>query len=144
MLLILLIKSKVTNDGNINTFYACTHCIKATRNRFVILHSLNMVFGVFWSLYLVMQLTGFIQQSQGTDTMLTSLKNLVIDNSRSTVTFNSTMLRKLFALSANRPGMENNNHGSLVLTRYINKFFFDMQWPGYEALLKSVILILLF
>nr|XP_022296813.1 complement C1q-like protein 3 [Crassostrea virginica] len=37
--------------------------------------------------------------------MMTSLKNLVIDNSRSTVTFNSTMLRKLFALSANRPGM---------------------------------------
>ena len=101
-----------------NTFYAFTHCIKATRNRFVILHSLNMVFGVFWSLYLVMQLTGFIQQSQGTDTMLTSLKNLVIDNSRSTVTFNSTMLRKLFASSANRPGMENNNHGSLLFFMY--------------------------
>nr|XP_022295932.1 complement C1q subcomponent subunit A-like [Crassostrea virginica] len=38
--------------------------------------------------------------------MLTSLKNLVIDNSRFTVTFNSTVLRKLFALSANRPGLQ--------------------------------------
>ena len=97
-----------------NTFYACTHCKKATRNRFMIIYSLKMVFGIFWSLYLVLQLTGFIHLSQNTETMLTSLKNLVIDNSRSTVTFNSTMLRNLFTSSANRPGMENNNYGFLL------------------------------
>ena len=109
-----------------NTFFACIHCIKATKNKIVILHSLNMVCGICCLLYLVLSLTGFTHQSQSTKTnMMTSLKNLVIDNSRSTVTFNSTMLRNLFALSANRPGMENNNHGSLILT--LNIIFFMYQ-----------------
>ena len=121
--------SKVTNDGNMNPFFACTHCIKATRKTFVILDSLIMVCGFYLTLYLVFSLTGFTQQSQSTRTMLTSLKNLVMDNSRSTVTFNSTVLRKLFALSANRPGMENDNYGSLLLTLY-QYICFDIQWFG--------------
>ena len=121
-----------------NTFFACTHCIKATSNRFVILDSLIIVCGIYLSLYLVFSLTAFTQQSHSTRTMLTSLKNLVIDNSRSTVTFNSTMLRKLFALSANRPGMENNNYGSLLLTLFM--FRKAVVW----VLPMSVILILLF
>ena len=74
-------------------FSTSTHSIKATRNRFVILDSLIMVCGICWSLYLFLSLTGLTYQSQSTKTMLTSLKNLVIDNSRSTVTFNSTLLR---------------------------------------------------
>nr|XP_022301614.1 complement C1q subcomponent subunit B-like [Crassostrea virginica] len=41
----------------------------------------------------------FTDQTQCTDTTLTSLKNLVIDNSRTTVTFNPTALRTLIALS---------------------------------------------
>ena len=101
-----------------NTFFACIQCIKATRNRFVILDSLIMVCGICCLLYLVLSLTGFTHQSLSTKTMLTSLKNLVIDNSRSTVTFNSTMLRKLFALSADRPGMKYHDYGSLLFFMY--------------------------
>ena len=109
-----------------NTFFAYIHCIKATKNKFVILHSLNMVCGICCLLYLVLSLTGFTHQSQSTKTnMMTSLKKLVIDNSRSTVSFNSTMLRKLFDSSANRPGMEYHDYGSLLFFMHI-----DMQCQG--------------
>ena len=119
-----------------NTFFACIHCIKATKNKIVILHYLNMVCGICCLLYLVLSLTGFTHQSQSTKTMLTSLKNLVIDNSRSTVTFNSTMLRKLFDSSANRPGMEYHDYGSLL--------FFMYRHAMSRVLPMSVLLILLF
>ena len=120
-----------------NTFFAYIHCIKATKNKFVILHSLNMVCGICCLLYLVLSLTGFTHQSQSTKTnMMTSLKNLVIDNSRSTVTFNSTMLRKLFASSANRPGMKYHDYGSLL--------FFMYRYAMSRVLPLSVLLILLF
>ena len=110
-------------------FFTSTHSIKATRNRFVLLDSLIMVCGICWSLYLVLSLTGFTHQSQSRETMLTSLKNLVIDNSRSTVTFNSTLLRKLFASSANKHGMESNDYRFLLLMLY-QLLCFDIQWPG--------------
>ena len=58
-----------------------------------------MVYKIFISLYLVLSMIKFTDQSQSTDTILTSLKNLVIDNSRTTVTFNSTALRTLITLS---------------------------------------------
>ena len=58
-----------------------------------------MVYKIFISLYLVLSMMKFTDQSQSTDTILTSLKNLVIDNSRTTVRFNSTALRTLIALS---------------------------------------------
>ena len=115
-----------------NTFFACIHCIKATKNRFVILHSLNMVCGICCLLYLVLSLTGFTHQSQSTKTnMMMSLKNLVIDNSRSTVTFNSTMLRKLFALSANRPGMEYHEYGSLLFFMHRHAMSRVLPCPSY-------------
>ena len=65
-----------------------------------------MVYKIFISLYLVLSMMKFTDQSQSTDTILTSLKNLVIDNSRTTVTFNPTALRTLIALSnsAKMPG----------------------------------------
>ena len=64
------------------------------------------MYKIFISLYLVLSMMKFTDQSQSTDTTLTSLKNLVIDNSRTTVTFNSTALRTLIALSnsAKMPG----------------------------------------
>ena len=95
-----------------------------------------MVCVICWSLYLVLSLTGLTHQSQSRESMLTSLKNLVIDNSRSTVIFNSTMLRKLFALSANRPGMEYHDYGSLL--------FFMYRHAMSRVLPLSVLLILLF
>ena len=68
-----------------------------------------MVYKTSITLYLVLSssMLKFTNQSQSMDTILTSLKNLVIDNSRTTVTFNSTALKNLIALSnsAKRPGM---------------------------------------
>ena len=61
--------------------------------------TLIMVFKILFSLYLILSTIGFTHQSARADILLTSLKNLVIDNSRTTVTFNSTALRTLIALS---------------------------------------------
>ena len=91
-----------------------------------------MVCGICCLLYLVLSLTGFTHQSQSTKTnMMMSLKNLVIDNSRSTVTFNSTMLRKLFALSANRPGMEYHEYGSLLFFMHRHAMSRVLPCPSY-------------
>ena len=61
--------------------------------------TLIMVFKILFSLYLILSTIDFTHQSDKANTLLTSLKNLVIDNSRTTVMFNSTALRTLIALS---------------------------------------------
>ena len=61
--------------------------------------TLIMVFKIFFSLYLILSTIGFTHQSDRADILMTSLKNLVIDNSRTTLTFNSTALRTLIDLS---------------------------------------------
>ena len=58
-----------------------------------------MIFQTLFWLHLILSTIGFTHQTKRADTLLTSLKNLVIDNSRTTVTFNSTALRTLIALS---------------------------------------------
>nr|XP_022299570.1 complement C1q-like protein 4 isoform X2 [Crassostrea virginica] len=51
------------------------------------------------SLCLILSTVDLSHQSKNTDAILTSLKNLVIDNSHTTVTLNSTALRTLIAIS---------------------------------------------
>ena len=80
-----------------------------------------MVYKIFMSLYLVLSMMKFTDQSQSTDTILTSLKNLVIDNSRTTVTFNSTALRTLIAMS-NSAKMPSEYYIILSFSLYIFDF----------------------
>ena len=86
--------------------FTCKIFYKSNLNYSCKQNFLIMVFKIFISLYLVLSMMKFTDQSQSTDTILTSLKNLVIENSRTTVTFNSTALRTLIALSnsAKMPG----------------------------------------
>ena len=91
-----------------------------------------MVYKIFISLYLVLSMMKFTDQSQSTDTILTSLKNLVIDNSRTTVTFNSTALRTLIALSnsAKMPGWY-----YIIFSFFLYIYIFDF----HSLLLASIV-----
>nr|XP_022302171.1 complement C1q subcomponent subunit B-like [Crassostrea virginica] len=67
----------------------------------------NVFRTAFWaqlSLVLSFVWSSHQDQSKSTGTLLTSLTDLVIDNSRATATFNSTALRTLIALASNRKG----------------------------------------
>ena len=89
-----------------------------------------MVYKIFISLYLVLSMMKFTDQSQSTDTILTSLKNLVIENSRTTVTFNSTALRTLMALS---------NSAKMPGGYYIIFSFFLYIFDFHSLLLASIV-----
>nr|XP_022298834.1 complement C1q-like protein 2 [Crassostrea virginica] len=58
-----------------------------------------MVFKRLVSLYLIFSTVDLSRQSKNTDAILTSFKNLVIDNSHTTVTLNSTAIQTLIAIS---------------------------------------------
>ncbi|XP_022302171.2 complement C1q subcomponent subunit B-like [Crassostrea virginica] len=67
----------------------------------------NVFRTAFWtqlSLVLSFVRSSHQDQSKSAGTLLTSLTDLVIDNSRATATFNSTALRTLIALASNRKG----------------------------------------
>ena len=89
-----------------------------------------MVYKIFISLYLVPSMMKFTDHTQCTDTILTSLKNLVIDNSRTTVTFNSTALRTLMALS---------NSAKMPGGYYIIFIFFLDIFDFHSLLLASIV-----
>ena len=82
-----------------------------TRSELTLIKTLIMVKVLriaFWaqlSLVLSFVMSSHQDQSKSAGTLLTSLTDLVIDNSRATATFNSTSLRTLIALASNRKGV---------------------------------------
>nr|XP_022302661.1 complement C1q-like protein 4 [Crassostrea virginica] len=98
-----------------------------------------MIFKRLVSLYLIFSTVDSSHQSKNTDAILTSLKNLVIDNSHTTVTLNSTALRTLIAIS--KAGKSNGQSNPAIgFSAGISKdtYLGDDQAIKYDRVLTNV------